>query len=138
MWQKSNFVAQFVNMKKYIFPFLITIGLFTLLGFYPTDCGSASGKAACFIPDGRINAEDCSWNGFPLYGKVKFVESFPDIKIQIVNSFPDIKVKLVESFPDDCGEWKIVESFPDVKVQIVESFPDIKVQFVESFPGISQ
>ena len=132
-----TFAAHSFIMKKYILPFFITISLFTLLGFYPTDCGSENGKAACFVPDEPINAGNCTWKGFPLYGDIQFVESFPDIKIQIVNSFPDIKVKLVESFPDDCGEWKIVESFPDVKVQIVESFPDIKVQFVESFPGVS-
>jgi len=125
-------------MKKYIIPFVITMLVFSLAGFYPTDCDSVSGKDDCFIPDEKIDTENCSWNGYPLYGKIKFVESFPDIKIQIVNSFPDIKVKLVESFPDDCGKWKIVESFPDVKVKVVESFPDIKVQFVESFPGVSK
>ena len=32
-------------------------------------------------------------------GKIKLVESFPDVKIQIVNSFPDIKVKIVDAFP---------------------------------------
>lgn len=125
-------------MKKYIIPFVLTILVFSLSGFYPTDCDSVSGKVSCLIPDEPIDAEECSWNGYPLYGKIKFVESFPDIKIQIVNSFPDIKVKLVESFPDDCGKWKIVESFPDVKVKVVESFPDIKVQFVESFPGVTK
>ena len=81
-------------------------------------------------------AEDCTFNGFPLYGDVQIVESFPDIKVQIVDSFPDLKVQIVESFPDDCGQWKIVESFPDVKIQIVDSFPDIKVQYVDSFPGL--
>lgn len=80
-------------------------------------------------------SEDCEWNGISLHGKIKFVESFPDIKIKVVESFPDLKVKLVNSFPNDCGEWQIVESFPDIKVQVVESFPDIKVKFVESFPG---
>jgi hypothetical protein len=80
--------------------------------------------------------EDCKWNGISLHGKIKFVESFPDIKIQVVESFPDLKVKLVDAFPDDCGEWQVVESFPDFKVQIVESFPDIKIEFVESFPGM--
>lgn len=125
-------------MKKYIIPFLLTMLFFSLAGFYPTDCGTNTSNASCVNPDEpEIDVEDCSWDGFPLHGKIKFVESFPDIKIQIVNSFPDIKVKLVESFPDECGEWKIVESFPDVKVKIVESFPDIKVQFVESFPGIA-
>ena len=47
----------------------------------------------------KIDFENCSFNGFPLYGKVKFVDSFPDIKIKIVDSFPDIKIKFVESFP---------------------------------------
>ncbi len=79
---------------------------------------------------------NCEYKGIKLYGKVKFVESFPDIKIKYVESFPDIKVKFVESFPDDCGEWQIVNSFPDFKVQVVTSFPDLKVKTVESFPGM--
>lgn len=80
---------------------------------------------------------DCEWNGIKLYGKVQFVESFPDIKIQFVESFPDIKVQFVSSFPNDCGEWQEVSSFPDFKVQIVKSFPDLKIQKVENFPGMN-
>ena len=83
-----------------------------------------------------LATSNCTFKGINLHGKVKFVESFPDIKIQYVNSFPDIKVKFVESFPDKCGLWKTVESFPDFKVQVVESFPDIKVKVVDSFPGM--
>ncbi len=79
---------------------------------------------------------DCTYKGIALYGKVKFVNSFPDIKIQYVESFPDIKVKFVDSFPDKCGLWQVVNSFPDIKVQVVSSFPDIKVQVVKSFPGV--
>jgi len=120
-------------MRKYLLPFLLSLIGFASLGFFPTDCDSAAGN--CSVNQSVKISDDCTFNGYQLYGKIKFVESFPDIKIQVVNSFPDLKVKFVESFPDDCGEWKIVESFPDVKVQIVESFPDIKVQFVESFPG---
>jgi hypothetical protein len=78
----------------------------------------------------------CSFRGKKLYGKIKFVENFPDIKIKIVENFPDIKVQLVENFPDECGKWQIVENFPDIKVQIVENFPDIKVKFVNNFPGL--
>ncbi len=85
--------------------------------------------------DDKIS-KDCTFKGFKMYGKVKFVTSFPDIKVQIVESFPDLKVKFVDSFPDDCGEWQIVESFPDIKVQIVTSFPDIKIKTVDSFPGL--
>jgi len=84
----------------------------------------------------KINADSCSIKGIQLFGKIQFVESFPDLKVQVVESFPDLKVKIVNSFPDDCGEWQIVDSFPDVKVKIVESFADIKIKFVESFPGI--
>jgi hypothetical protein len=47
----------------------------------------------------KIDFETCTFKEFPLYGKVKFVESFPDIKVQIVDSFPDIKIKFVQSFP---------------------------------------
>ena len=47
-----------------------------------------------------------------IYGKIMYVNSFPDYKVQIVNSFPDFKV------------------------QIVNSFPDFKVQYVNSFPGV--
>ena len=83
-----------------------------------------------------LETGDCEYKGIKLYGKVQFVESFPDIKIQYVTSFPDIKVKFVTSFPDDCGEWQKVTSFPDFKVQVVTSFPDLKVQEVDSFPGM--
>jgi hypothetical protein len=84
----------------------------------------------------QINEEECTFNGMQLFGKIQFVESFPDLTVQVVESFPDLKVKIVEAFPDDCGEWQIVDSFPDIKVKIVESFADIKIKFVESFPGI--
>lgn len=81
-------------------------------------------------------AGSCYYKGIKLWGKVKYVTSFPDIKIQYVESFPDIKVKYVTSFPDKCGLWQVTESFPDFKVQVVTSFPDIKVKIVESFPGV--
>ncbi len=78
----------------------------------------------------------CTYKGFPLYGDIQVVESFPDIKVQIVESFADIHVKTVTSFPNDCGKWKFVKSFPDVKIQYVSSFPDIKIKKVTSFPGM--
>ena len=83
-----------------------------------------------------LSKGNCSYKGIKLHGKVKFVNSFPDIKIKYVSSFPDIKVKFVSSFPDRCGEWKKVNSFPDFKVKVVNSFPDLKVKVVNSFPGM--
>jgi len=70
-----------------------------------------------------------------LYGKIQFVENFPDVTVRIVERFPDLKVKIVEDFPNKPGLWKIVQNFPDYKVKVVENFPDIKIQFVENFPG---
>ena len=84
---------------------------------------------------GKVGS-DCTYKGKKLYGKIKFVTSFPDIKVQVVSSFPDLKVKKVTSFPDKCGLWKVVDSFPDIKVQLVTSFPDIKIKYVTSFPGV--
>ena len=76
------------------------------------------------------------YKGIRLAGKVKVVNSFPDIKVQKVTSFPDIRVQLVKSFPDAIGKWQIVTSGEDFTIQYVNSFPDIKVQFVNSFPGV--
>ena len=81
--------------------------------------------------------KDCTFKGRNLYGKIQFVNDFPDLKIKIVENFPDLKVKLVKDFPDGCGKWQIVENFPDLKVKIVNDFPDIKVKFVENFQEIS-
>ncbi len=111
--------------------------------FYLTICLTALLSNVLFIAADNsqinyliIDEDDCTCNGFKLYGKIQFVESFADIKVEVVESFPDLKVKIVNSFPDDCGEWQIVDSFPDLKVQIVESFADMKIKFVESFPGL--
>ncbi len=83
----------------------------------------------------KIN-RDGYYKGIKLCGKVKVVESFPDIKVQVVDSFPDLKVQLVDSFPDKVGKWQFVDSFPDFTIQFVDSFPDIKIKFVDSFPGV--
>jgi len=80
--------------------------------------------------------EDCVLNGKNLWGKIKVVEHFPDLKVKVVEHFPDLKVKQVEHFPDKCGKWKFVEHFPDLKIKFVEHFPDLKIKFVEHFPGL--
>lgn len=79
----------------------------------------------------------CTKKGHNLYGKVKFVDSFPDLTIEYVSSFGDINVEFVSSFPSSCGQWQIVDSFPDFTVQEVSSFADLKVKKVSSFPGMN-
>ena len=75
---------------------------------------------------------------YPLYGKVKIVDSFEDIRVKIVDSFEDADIKIVDSFEDNCCKIKIVENFEDVKVKIVDSFEDIKVKIVEHFEGVKE
>jgi len=123
-------------LKKYLLPFILSFVVFLSFGFLPGDCGTDTGLKDCYLPEEEgINFEHCTYKGLPLYGKIQFVENFPDIKVKIVENFPDIKVKMVNNFPDNCGEWQVVSNFPDLKVQLVENFPDIKVKLVENFPG---
>ncbi|GJL94323.1 MAG: hypothetical protein DHS20C05_07280 [Hyphococcus sp.] len=96
----------------------------------------AAAQAQAVSVGSDVDPDDCTFEGFPLFGDVQVVESFPDLKVQVVESFADLHVKEVTSFPDECGKWKFVESFPDLKIQYVESFPDLKIKFVESFPGL--
>ena len=98
---------------------------------------AAAPVAAALMPMGTGNVDsNCSFRGIKLAGKVKIVDSFPDIRVKAVKSFPDIKVKKVSSFADDCGEWQFVDSFADLKIQYVDSFPDVEVAWVDSFPGM--
>lgn len=102
-----------------------------------TDLSPRRSAAAAGIGAGTGNlSDDCTFNGIKLAGKVKVVDSFPDIRVKAVSSFPDLKVKKVSSFADECGEWQFVDSFPDFKIQYVDSFPDVEVAWVESFPGM--
>ncbi|MCQ2347781.1 MAG: hypothetical protein MJZ65_01165 [Paludibacteraceae bacterium] len=73
---------------------------------------------------------------YPLYGKVKIVDSFEDIKVKIVSSFEDADIRIVDSFENTCGKVKIVDAFEDVKVKIVDSFEDVKIKIVDSFEGV--
>ena len=90
--------------------------------------------------DVKIDKDNCTitkdGKTYPLYGKVKIVDSFEDIKVKIVDSFEDADIKIVDSFENSCGKVKIVDSFEDVKVKIVDSFEDIKIKIVESFEGV--
>ena len=83
-------------------------------------------------------SDDCTFRGIKLAGKVKVVDSFPDVRVKIVRSFPDLRVKKVESFADECGEWQFVDSFADFTIQYVDQFADVEAVFVEHNPGTDQ
>ena len=84
----------------------------------------------------KVDRAHCSFKGVPLRGKVKVVDSFPDLKVKVVRSFSDLKVKKVDAFAEDCGEWQFVDSFPDFTIQYVASFADIDIEIVDRYPGI--
>jgi len=88
------------------------------------------------LAEDKVDKAACTFKGFKLFGKVKIVEAFPDLKVQVVEAFPDLKVKMVDAFPDSCGKWKSVDAFPDIKIKFVTAFPDIKIKYVEAFPGV--
>lgn len=88
----------------------LTVGIIT--GFVTID------KENCTITkDGKT---------YKLYGKVKIVDSFEDIKVKIVDSFEDADIKIVDAFEDSCGKVKIVDSFEDINIKIVNSFEGVK------------
>lgn len=115
------------------FALVVSAGLGAYSYIRDTAAPTASASAA---PAQSRDTSNCTWKGFKLYGKVQFVDAFPDIKIQFVDAFPDIRVEWVNAFPDDCGKWQKVTAFPDLKVQVVTAFPDLKVQEVKAFPGL--
>ena len=49
----------------------------------------------------------CSFKGKKLYGKIKFVDNFPDIKIKIVENFPDLKVHINKFRKKDYLHYKL-------------------------------
>ena len=80
-------------------------------------------------------SSDGYFKGIRLWGKVRVVSAFPDLKVQVVDAFPDLKVQRVTSFPDALGKWQFVNSGEDFTIQFVDAFPDIKIKFVDAFPG---
>ena len=103
---------------------------------------SENTEAASVTPVSKdgIDKEHCTFTKdgktFRLYGKVRIVDNFEDIKVRIVDSFEDVRVRLVDNFEDECGCARIVDNFEDVKVRIVDNFEDVKVRIVDNFEGI--
>jgi hypothetical protein len=73
-----------------------------------------------------------------IYGRIQFVQSFPDYKVKSVKNFADLKVQIVKNFPDAPGQWQIVNSSPDFKIQVVDSSADFTVEFKNGVPEAAQ
>ena len=78
----------------------------------------------------------CTWKGKRLYGKVKYVTAFPDVKVKVVTALPDLKVERVGVLASRCGEWEEVTSGSTaLEVELVDSFADLEIEYVTAFPG---
>ena len=94
-----------------------------------------------FADDVKIDKDNCTItkNGktYPLYGEVKFVDTYgsADIVVKVVeNGWSDLLVKKQENgSPSYCGEWRIIENgSADLNVKIVTSgWADITVKFID-------
>ena len=116
-------------MKSFLCTLLFSI--FVLAG-YAASIPSDTLK----IADPGLDKENCTFNGKPLYGRVKIVEYAADFNVKIVEYSADLDVKIVESSSNRCGEWNFVEYAPDFTIRIVEYSPDFEIRFVESASGI--
>jgi hypothetical protein len=65
-----------------------------------------------------------------IYGKIQYVDHFPDYRAEVVNVFEDLEVREVDYVPMRPGEWQIVSAFPDYRIQIVETFGHFKIKYV--------
>ena len=95
-------------MKSVILAFLFSI--FVVAGYAAIN-PSDTLKPVETLTNPGLDKDNCTFNGKPLYGRVKIVDGFADFKV------------------------KIVEEFPDFTIQIVDAFPDFRVKYVDSFPG---
>ncbi|MCR5050979.1 MAG: hypothetical protein K6A36_07850 [Paludibacteraceae bacterium] len=111
-------------MKRFFF---LLLSLSLISGYMLADDVKIDKNSCTITKDGKT---------YKLYGKVKIVDSFEDIKVKIVDCFEDVDIKIVDCFEDSCGKVKIVDCFEDVKIKIVDSFEDVKVKIVDCFEGV--
>ena len=92
--------------------------------------------------DVQIDKDNCTitkdGNTYPLYGEVKFVDTYgsADIVVKIVEAGScDLEVKKLDSgTATSCGEWRIIENgSADLNVKLVTTgTADITVKFIEA------
>ena len=91
----------------------------------------------CLLPmlSGNPIAEDGTFQGQRLCGKVKVVDHGKAFKVKIVEHYPNLNVKIVSHYANDIGEWQFVEHDEDFCIRFVESYPDFTIRYVEHYPG---
>ncbi len=76
-------------MKKIISSCTLAIACFSAasaMAWIPYFTPAAPEAVRSYVED--IDRKKCTCRGIKLYGKVRVVESFPDLKVKVVESFP--------------------------------------------------
>ena len=87
-----------------------------------------------------VQAEDitsnCTFQGIPLYGRVKIVNTNQDFNVKLVDFASNLRVKRTAVPPITCGEWQFVDTKPDFTVKFVDFAWDFTIQYVDFLPGL--
>ena len=109
--------------------FAILLSILTIATFSLADDVTIDKDNCTITKDGRT---------YPLYGEVKFVETYgsADIVVKIVDAGScDLEVKKLDSgTATSCGEWRVIENgSADLNVKLVTTgAADITVKFIEA------
>src|SRR5512138_3167347 len=122
-----------MRARRLVVSFLVA-GCVTVPAAAPPDSRSEPDVAR--EPAKGFDPGRCTFDGHPLYGRIRIVRALADVKVEVVTAFPDVRVRKVDAFADECGEWEIVDGVADTTVELVDALGDVKVEFVEAFPGV--
>ncbi len=94
----------------------------------------------CFLPlqmlaENPID-DDCTFNGIPLYGKVKIVDIGETFKVRIVDIGEDIKICESNFNETTCGNWQFVTIGEDFSIRFVTIGEDFTIRFVNLGNGV--
>ena len=79
---------------------LLTVSLVLFLGvLLPHSSISGGDDTSPGLQADQASRTNAKVDVAKIYGKIQFVNSFPDFKVQVVTSFPDLKVQEVTAFP---------------------------------------
>lgn len=105
----------------------------------PVQSRSSSSPLASATSSPRVSAgwNGCSFNGVPMFGRVKVVSVGARFKIRIVGGKAALRVKGVPKLAKKCGEWQFVSATPAFTVQIVRAGEDFTVSLGTGHPGVT-
>lgn len=104
---------------------------FTYSWLAPPPASSGGGS----FGNSGFDPESCTYQGIPLYGRVKVVDFLADFDVRVVDFLPDLRVQIVDYLPISCGKWEFVDFLWDFTVRFVDYLGDIDIQFVDYLPG---